>query len=358
MPEGKEFQWRPLASDFPAGLDTETDQTKLKDGFSPDCYGLDIDYPGRLVSGTIPTGTAQVAKTYTISANVWTDYFDRMWLISTTSLKYLAPGYIGTTAAYEQMIQGRGQVAFVEDAQSILQFLPVGGNMFVGKSTGGYILFNANSQSDIFRKSDIEESMKISAKANCNVLDGLAFASNANGLMAWDGNRVVEVTRNVRRNSGNSLFSYFQNQALLPDPQKRRIIGTSNFVYDMGMKKLFHWGNSGFRFTSRILTDELRGGVRRSFDVDAIAFYLENTTQANGTIKYQVKRDRNTWESEQEVYVRWQEEDFVRVHSDLEDVFSSKQFQIRITALPSHLHIHNIDVRTNMSIGTEESPAQ
>lgn len=216
----------------------------------------------------------------------------------------------------------------------------------------------ANTDGDISRRSDIEESMKISAAANANVLDGLVFVSNGNGLMAWDGNRVVEVTHNVRANSGNSLFSYFQNQALLPDPQKRRIIGTGSFVYDLGMKKLFQWGASGFRWTSRILTDEKRGGIRRPFGVQKIALYFENTTQANGIIKYQVKRDRNTWENVQEITVRFQEEDFVRVESTLEDEFDSKQFQMRITSLPSHIHIHSIDVFTDMSIGTEESPAQ
>ena len=360
---GPDFSWLPLATNFPAGLDTQTDPVALQDGFSPDAYGMDIDYPGRLVSGSIPTGTAQVAKTYTIGSNVWSEYFDRMWRINTTptpdTLLYLATGYLGTTAAYEQMVQGRGAVEFADDAQNILTFLPAGNNMFVAKSTGGYMIFNANTDGDIKRRSDIEEAMKISNKANCNVLDSLAFASNGNGLMAWDGNRVVEVTANVRRNKDNSLFSYFQNQALLIDPQKRRVIGTGSFVYDMGMKKLFQWGASGFRFTSRVLTDNRsRKGLRRPFIADSIAFHIENTTQAVGTIKFQVRRGRNTWEDEEEIPVRWENDSFTRVEKSLENDFISRQFQIRVTSLPSHVHVHAIDVRANIGTSVEESSGQ
>jgi len=353
---GSDLKWVSLASSFPAGLDTETDPSKLRDGWTPDGYGMSIDYPGRLVAGAIPTGTAQVKKTYTIGANTWREYFDRMWLIATTQLKYLAPGYVGTTAAYESLLQGRGGVSFAEDANAILEFLPVANNLYVAKSTGGYMLFGTNSQSDVWRKTDIEESMKISAAANCNVLDGLAFASNGNGLMAWDGNRVTEITRDVR-----TSISHFQNKALLVDPQKRRIIGTDKFVFDLGMKKLFHWGTTGFRWTSRVITDTAtrrRSGIRRPFGVESLAFYFDNTTQADGEITFQTRLSKEDWSDPQTLQVKWQEEKYVRQQITLEHPVHSQQFQVRITALDSHIHIHDIDMLTDLTVTTEESPAQ
>jgi len=339
---GSDFQWSTFAKDFPAGLDTETDPGKLKDGFTPDGYGMDPKYPGCLVSGSCPTGTTAVKSTSTIDTNVWTWYFRRLWRAVTTTLHYNSREYRDVI-----LYQGLGKLSFLEDAQSIVTFLPFDANMYVGKSTGGYVVPGAMFMSGNFQHGDIIEALKLSTATHAIEMDGTVYVSNANGLMALGEGGVTPITGKVL---DTTALADFQGVPLTVDRQRRWIIGTDKFCYAADQKRLFRFGTSGFRYTTRTLTapDE------KPFLVDALALVYENvaTDQPSGEFKYQIRFDRD-WEREITVSVPYQEETRNRIYLPLQVRERGREFTFRLTGLSSHLHISRIDIKTALTFEPE-----
>lgn len=343
-----DYQWQPIASVFPAGLDSETDRTKLRDGWTPDAYGMDIDNPGRLVNknAELTAGSAMITPTKTISAVVWTWYYRRCWLISSANLKYNAPEYDAAV-----LPQGLSIVSFDEDAQSLVQFFPVGrGDMFVAKSTGGYIIPGASSFAGDYQHGHIEPAMKVATSGNAIELDGVPYASNAFGLMRWDGGRVDELTAPVR----DDVSTTFANRALTRDVQKRRIIAAGYFVYDVPTKKLFKYtlSSTAFRFTTRTLVS----GDGAAFRVSKVAFEYFNNTDKAGEITLQARRDAD-WELVETREIehgvgqrRW-------ISHPLRDSLEAREFTLRLTALSAHIHIRRIHVHVSSGF-VQESPSQ
>ena len=337
--------WFPISSVFPAGLDTETDPVDLKDGMTPDAYGMDIDDPGFLKSGSIPSGTSLIKKQYTIGANTWDWYYKRAWRSSSANLLWNSPEYTAII-----LPQGLGKLSFDEDAQSIVTFLPFAGNdMFVGKSTGGYRVPNASSLRGDFQHTNIVPSMLVSTATHATELDGTIYVSNTNGLMAWGGNAVTEVTENVR-----DSVSIFQSKALTLDQQKKRIIGAASFVYDIATKKLFNFLTSGFRFTSRTLR---ASKTAVPFTVTAVGFQYVNSGTGDGVIKYQIKRDKNEWEDVITVDVRYDSEERTLATSYPENEFEARSFRLRVTSISSNIKIRSIDLLVDAN-SVEESWSQ
>lgn len=346
---GHDQRWLPIASDFPAGLDSDTDPTKLPDGLSPECYNMNIDKPGRLasLSSAQGIGTANTAKTFVIGAETYTWYYQRLWMISSAALHYLAPE-IQDTVLYQDI----GKLGFDETTGSLITFFPFANDaMFVGKAVGGYIIPNAASPNGRFQHLDLQEAMQVPAAANACPLGEVAYASNTNGLFAWDGQNIVEVTKNAQ----DVLSTYFTSCTLRPDEARRRLVGsngtTAKFVYDPQSKRLFPFTAtySDFRFTTRTLVDKRY----RPFTVFKVGFNFDNTTSADAQIVYQTKTDKD-WSGDITVEIRPDELGRIRKESMLPTPLQARTFAMRITSLPTNIEIKQIDVLAE-NISVEES---
>jgi len=333
---GSDQQWASLASIFPAGLDTETEPAKLKDGFTPSAYNLDIEHPGYLAKAvTAPTGTAYSPKTFTISANTWTLHYGRLWRISGANLLANAPDY--TDKVFEQ---GIGGVPFDDDTNNVIAFMPcLGGQMFVAKAIGGYLVPNASSFDNDFQRTDIEAAMAVATAGYAVPMDGIPYVSNASGLFAWDGREVAEITKLVRSN-----LTPFASRTLRRDNAKRRIVGVdgssaTKFVYDAKDQKLYDYSQSGFRYTTRMLV----GPEYQPFSVEKVGFRVTNTAGESSQIKYQI--DTGDGYGDEYSYTFRAE----RGATTFEELtvnrpVSSRTFQLRITDMDSGIYIRGIDV--------------
>lgn len=344
---GNDMRWLPLATRFPATLNSETGADQLKDGETPDAWNMDIDHPGILALGTLPTGTDRVIKTYTVSAATYTWYYQRLWRISTNTLLYGYPEY---TAVY---LPHDIPLAFNEDSQSLVTFFPFrGGDMFVAKSTGGYLIPNAIGRDGGFKHSDINPALGIAASTQAQELDGVAYISTANGLFMWDAQGVKEISLPFR-----TVFSRFASDTLKRDETKRRIIGTK-CVYDPARDGFYDYSQTGFRFTTRAVNSKATNRAAESpFAVTKIGLFYGNTTEGDHSLKFQVKRDLD-WEDEQEQQIVWSSDARKWVEITLNQAISARSFQMRITDLSAGLNINSINILTDMHTGTEQSWSQ
>ena len=343
---GSDKRWITLASVFPATLNTETEVTKLTDGQTPDAYGMDIDHPGDLAIGSIPTGTSHIAKTYDIDAVTYSWIFQRLWRASGSSLQYGYPEYQTIFLPHEVPL------GFFEDAGDIVTFLGAGGNMFVAKATGGYMIPNAIERGGNFIHTDIQEAMKVAVAANAIELGGVAYVSNAAGLYAWDGNDPVEITAPVRSN-----LSRYANIALLRDENKRRLIGTAVFVYDPIRKGFYDFSQTGFRFTTRtMVARDPRQPAERPFVTSKLRFFIENTTQDDNTFAYQIKRDVD-WEDEETVEVKYGQEARVKIEVPLKTATQAMNFAMRLNSMTAGMRIKSIQVEADLT-ANEQSWSQ
>lgn len=358
---GSDQKWFDIATDFPAGLDTDTDPTKLKDGQTPDAYNMDINKPGVLAS--LPTGmsagTAYIARTYTIGADTYTWFYNRLWRMSTTMLYYLAPLYQDAV-----IYQDIGRLAFDEDTQNLVTFFPFAGDgVFVAKSTGGYMIPNAGPRGN-FTHGNIEQSLFVATANNAAPLSEIAHVSNTNGLFAWNGQQVAELTRNVRTIVGAALSpNYFASRRIQLDYQKRRVIlssaSDSNVaVYDPtasagGRIFVYTTPTSDFRFTTRTLTD----ARTRPFTIHKIALYFENTTGADAEIEFQIKLDTDEWQDNDSFEIRDTDKGRVRREKMLDKPIQARRFALRLTSLPSNIEISRISV-LGENITSEEGWSQ
>lgn len=348
MSTGADKRWVTLASVFPATLNTETEPTKLTDGQSPDAYGMDIDHPGYLASGSAPTGTTHIAKTFDIDGNTYPWYFQRLWRASGSSLQYGYPEYQTVYLPHEVPL------GFFEDSNDLVTFFPVGGSMFVAKSTGGYFIPNAISRSGNFIHTDIQPPMKVAAAANAVELTGLAFVSNAAGVYAWDGqNDPVEITAPVRSN----VTARYASVALTRDEAKRRLVGGTAFVYDPASKRFFDFSQTGFRFTTRtMVARDPRTPAERPFMTSKLRFFIENTTQDDNSFVYQVKRDTD-WEDEETVEIRYTQEARAKIEVPLRAATQAMNFTMRLTSITAGMRIKSIQVEADLT-ANEQSWSQ
>lgn len=346
------MRWIPLASSWPATLNSEIDATRLTDGQTPEAWGMDIDHPGYLAVGAAPTGTDRIAKTYTVSATVYNWYYTRLWKATTTTLEYGYPEYTASFIPHDIPL------AFTEDANNLITFFPFLGNaMFVAKSTGAYSIPNAASPGGGFKHSDINPALGIATAAQATELDGIAYISTANGFFAWDSQGVAELSAAFRTQHGR-----FAAATLKRDETKRRIIGSLSgstvFVYDVPSKKFFDYSQSGFRFTSRKLVSRTaQRPAEKPFSVAKVGFYYDNTTQGDHTIQFQVRRDED-WEDPVDVNIAWGDNTRSWIEHALPTNYAARSFQLRITSLTPSLQIKSIGVNTDIPSQTEQSWSQ
>ena len=320
----------PLATDFPPTLNKEDDPTKLKPNESPDCYGVDCSVSGKLKAGVIPTGTNRIATTKTFHGRTYQWYLNRMFRASSEVLEWGAPGYDD-----KFLLNDNSRYEF--DANIVSHMTALSDDVWVATAGDSYILSLSSAYGDRRSVSRLSQEMFVSSAANAVVLGSIPFASNAGGLFSYDGKIVKEWTRKVRNNLGS-----FSNQAILADYQKGLIIGTSKFVVDTTTEKLFDYGTTGFRFTTRTLVSD---DENRPFKVGKIAFLLEHSDTEAGTMDWQTKSEDLDWNDETQIECKYQEGDYTRVEASVEsDSLNVHKFAIRLTGLSSNLAIRGIHI--------------
>jgi len=329
-----------LKFDGAPGLDKESDPATLDARSTPDAYGLNLDVEGRLAAGSIPTGTARIAKSATTVADVtaatadYTWLYDRLWKIgsTTTQLLYGAPRYDNF-----YFKQGLGRWDFNEDANAIIAFIPFGGDsLAIGKSTGSYILSGLTDPrgEDFWRRSDIMQEITLATAANATELDDVAYFSNATGLWAFVGpGKVEEITRPIR----NSLTG-FTSLALTCDYGKARVIGSTKFVYDAAKKRLYDYNTTGFLWTSPVFHED----AYQPFYCARLVFMLENTAESDKTFQLALKMESEPWRDPDTLDVLWGEGRYSKLEYEIPFNVNVRRLQIKIPAMDSGVRIRAI----------------
>lgn len=314
---------------FPPGLNTADPAYDLAPDETPAGYGYDLTKEGVIAKGTIPSGSTRIIYTTNISSKTYTWAYQRLWLTNGTALTYGAPYYNDT-----YMPQNSGKLHFTEDTNPLMGVLPFGlDSLFVFKSTGGYVIQNCADERGYFQRSQLIQGMGATG-ITCTVeMDGIVYASNANGLFAFDRGTVTELTRAVR----NGLTGY-TNLGLVADYDSHRIICGSTLVYEQETKKLFKYSGSSFLYTTR----QFHLPDWRVFTVDRLLFTVVHPTSENGTLKYQVKFEDSAWSKEYTVRLSYQAGLYTLVSETLEEAQTVHKFQVRLTDLTNNKQIREI----------------
>ena len=331
----RRFSFPAWLQDFPPGLDTETDVTELKDGFTPEAYGLDLDADNRLKVGSIPTGEARTVKTIASvedtsgATNTYSWIYNRLWRIDGNKLYWGAQGYDN----YFYPV-GRDFREFNESATPILAILPFGEfQMAVFKSDVTYVLSNIQDTRDLTFKTDIFQEISIADATHAVELDGVVYASTSSGLKAFTGGGVKDLTSPVRDSSGA-----FSGKALTANYNKKWIIGAGGFAFDVATERLFDYSTSGFRWTSPALSNTSFA----PFVVDRLEFGVEHTDANDAEFTLQIKLADGEWSEEYVIYCPYEQGQYKSVPYVMPNPLFSATFQIRIVAMDSNLAIRKV----------------
>lgn len=335
MPQA-EYDIFTIAAGFPPGLNTAGKPTDIEVDETPDGYGYDLSKDDVIAKGTIPSGTARVAKTITISTVPYLWHYNRLWNItaltaSTASnfLYYGAPLY-----DHVYMPQRNGIIPFDEDTETIAGIIPFSGDsLAVLKSSGGYVLSNLTDTRAFFSRTPLMQELTVAAIANAVELDSLVYVSNANGLVGLQGLQTAELTRKVRDDLTN-----FSSVALMADYVKKRIIGGATFVYEPATQKIFRYVTTSFRYTTR----QFHLPDWRPFSVDRVLFVIQHADEEDGDLTYQVKFEDEDWGDETLLPIQYQQEKFTVIDETLSQDRSVRKFQLRVTDLASNIYIKQV----------------
>jgi hypothetical protein len=326
-----------------------TDPSKLKDGFTPAAYGLDLDYPGRLAkaASALTAGSSLVRETATLTDGTWTKYYGRVWKLGATSAKellYNAPGYYTGGA----LPQDRGYVDLSIMSSDPTTFIAFGGDaMFAGNATHGLMIPNAASRGGNYIPTQLDDRMACAAYTNAMVVNQALYVSNSRGLWAWDGREIVEVFRPHRATVQASSAGVWQTNTLTLDFQKARIIGDTKWVFDTLTGRIFDYTTSGFLWTSRTMVAD----GWKPFTVKAVSFDYESVDGNDAWLKFQIKHDKG-WEPATPVRVTipYAEDTRARYEYMLEDWVQARQFAIRIVDMSTNFRIKQVDILTDLAV--------
>lgn len=325
MALGSDYEWVILGEQFPPTLNTRLPVTDLQPFETPDSYGIEPDRNGKLVSGSCPSDTAAVAKTYTIGENDYSWYLNRLWRISGTQLIYGAPDYISSYYP-----QGLGHLDFTEDTNAILKILPLRTSIVVFKTSGAYRIFNATDPNANFVHGDIIQEAHLSTATNAIVINNLVFVSNSDGLFSIsDEGEVTEITVPVR---GEEIFV---DSALTADYENKYIIGDEDqFCYDINAGKIYDYRTEGFLYTTPSLRMRGRREQGNPFTVSRVAFEIEHLTEdTDGQIVFATQFDSRGWNDSQTLDVLYKRGSTEREHIVLDVQENARAFRMRITTL-------------------------
>lgn len=335
--------WVPIAEKHPASLSRDASLSILKDGETPDAYGLGIEYPGLLYAEqTVPTGTVWngiAAVTAPSSAPVtatWRFALNRLWGFAATgtTLYYGAYGYDSN-----YLIQDLGYIPCDYESSDIVQVVPFGTNIAVFKAASLYVVRNADAPQGNFVAEYVKQSSGLPVAGNIIAMDGKLYWCNTYGVWQYDGNQIVELTTPIRENLG--AFVSTAITLLTADFAKKEIIGlngaTTKFIIVPAQNvELYDYSTSGFRFTTRTLV----GAEVEPLLVDKIALAYTYTAGELATADLQIKiNDR--WLDESQVKIR-PAIDNGRIEVPLTNMLACRKFALRITGMSAGLYISRI----------------
>jgi hypothetical protein len=317
---------------------------------------MGIDKPGVLYAGSLPTGTARPTFSHadpttdhtphalTVANYDWYYMHNRMWAVGDSSNRgsnvfYFAPGY--DTDLYTH---GYSKLICDDDTAVVLGLIPFGNQVMAIKAADSYVLYQANQWGGRFLRSRITQGFGANAMTDVTEKDGVVYASNANGVFGFDGQRIVEFTAPIRDNLGNftgadlngdnsSGIEYTKNRLVADD-------GTKQYVVDLNNGNLYDYSTTGFRWTSRTIerADEDR------LVVDRIALILSHANAAEKTLKFQVMDDTGTWKGVEQHQLKKRLYEYERVEIMPKWIKQQEKWAMRITALSANLHIHEVQL--------------
>jgi hypothetical protein len=346
---GESFDWIDIATKFPSTLVKDPERELgigLKDGETPDAYGLGIDRPGSLYAGTIPTGTTRATATaataptatttlITIGNHTWYYWHERLWAIGAgdNSAAYVLYGSRGYEDLHCPMGAGRIECSDGGDSGNILGMIPIvrGDSRFVvaGKAASAYVIRDTNRAHP--QKSLVTQEWGIGQSARVTDLAGLAINSLATGVYSLDpgSGQVTELTAKIRNNLGN-----FGAVEIKSDYLKGRIIGTSKFVIQLPDRDrdielgLFDYGTSGFRWTSPTLL----AGDAAPIAITKLGYIIEHTGTSPGRITVQIRHEGN-WGAAQSVIMPYEQGAYSWFEHPVNGALQTRRWTMRITAM-------------------------
>lgn len=329
-----QWQWVTLAEGFPPSLVTNRPATNLKPNETPSATGISATDEGYIKGGLIPSGSARVAKTFTIGGTTYTQHYNRLWAISTTSLVYGAPRY---TATYYR--QNSGEYPFLHDSGNILAFLPIGETgLILFKTTGAFIIPNANDQDGNFAAPDFVQEAKIEDATHVTELDGVVYFCNNSGLFSVkiDGT-VEEISEPIR---GDVTAA-----ALTTDYANKFIIVGTTLAYDVPRKRWLAYSSSDFTYQ----TPRLRASEQTTpLVVQQVGFDI---TWASGTaagtlvqLTFSTQVEDRGWTQNQDIPIQYEREQQVRVQAMIQERDTGREFALKIVTLPTEISIRRIAV--------------
>jgi len=344
MAIGLDYTWRILGERFPPTINTRLPVTDLQPFETPDAYGIEPNRVGKLASGGCPVGTSAVAKTYTISGNVFSWYLNRLWRISSTQLIYGSPDYISSYYP-----QGLGHLDFTEDTNAILKILPLRNSMIVFKATGAYLIPNATDPNADFVHSNLIQEAHIAVADRALAINNLVYFSNADGLFSIsDQGEIIEITIPTR---GSGLF---ENKALTADYENKYLIGDDDqYCLDLNANnKIFDYRTEGFLYTTPSLRMRGRGDQGNPFTVSRVAFEIEHlAADTDGRIVFATQFDSRGWNDSQTLDVLYERGSTEREHIVLDVQENARAFRMRITTLTGlairRIYVNSADFTQN-----------
>jgi len=353
---GQKPVWITLAERFPATLAKNGPPELLEDGQTPDAYGLGIDRPGALYAASIPTGTARptwalntpttdhTAHNLTVGNCTWREIFRRPWATITAGspdVYYFAPYHF--TDLY---LQGFGKLACDADTGNVVGIIPFGNNILAMKANHSYVIPNGISMQGNFVVGDVVHGFGASNMTDVTVHGGVVYAAHSNGVFAFDGQNVRNLTQAIRQNLGNFTDAHLDgsanNSGYIIDEKRFRLVGndgTKKWVIDLSSERpgLYDYTTSGFLWTSRTFVSR----NLEPFCFTRLGFFIEHTDTSKGTLTYQIKHEQS-WSQAESIDLPYLRERYTRQEFPVRIPLASRRWAMKITALSSNLRINAI----------------
>ncbi len=344
-------KWMVLAEVFPPSMVTAMDSTALKDGQTPDSYGLGVERKASLyystserandgvVAASNKTAVASPTNAPTgYGAITWYLWFDRLWGISAQYVFYGAKGY---STRFIQ--QGKGRIDFDDDSDAYLvAMVPFGESIAVFKSAAIYVIASANGNDGHFNRTGVTQNYGIAAGTQVCEIDGTVFFSNATGVYSFNGQQIQELTAAVRGRSGffpATLTANFRRKYLVMTS------GTNVMAMDLQSGNIYDYSTSGFRWTSRTLVDKTNAPIG-VYDAALEVEFLDSNV---GTVTYEIGKDGVYGDATAMRLIPTEPDQAVRVKFGLEATAVCTKFNIRLSLLSTNVLIKRVLINSTLS---------
>lgn len=338
MPGPADYKLVRLVGGSPPGLNSLLPETDLEENQIPSGTGFDLTEDGYITDGTIPTATAAIQKTITISESgddipyLW--HHKRLWNITgratagnTSNILHVGAMDYDAIFFYEFP-----PIPFDEDAQPILKLLPFEpDSMAVLKSTGMYVLRNLSDTRGFYQKTDVIQECACPAADQAAELDSVIYVNTDNAIMAYQNGRAEEISLPIRGVD-------FENLAVTIDPVNKYVIIGATHVYDVVNQKWFEYSGTTFSFKTRAYRNE----DWSPFTTDRILFAVQNTGATDAQLTYKVKFEDEEFGDEETVDVLYDSGRYTIVQETLRDRRSCRRLQLEITGMDSDISLREI----------------